>query len=39
VAQQIKSIADKDCKRRGGEAVITYINCEDGVATASWDCV
>ena len=43
VAQQLTSIAEKDCKRQGKEALITYMSCtgdgSGGNADFAYTCV
>jgi hypothetical protein len=39
VAQRLTAVAEKACKVQGKEAVITYMNCENGVADLAYACV
>ena len=39
VAQRLTSVAEKACKAQGKDFVVTYMNCENGVADFGYACV
>jgi hypothetical protein len=39
IADQLISIAEKACKAQGKEMVVTWMNCENGVADFAYECV
>ena len=39
IAQRLTSVAEKACKAQGKEFLITYMNCENGVADIGYVCV
>lgn len=39
IAQSVVAVAEKQCKQRGGDVLITYLSCEDGVASMSYLCI
>jgi hypothetical protein len=39
VARDAMSVAEKACKRQGGEMVVTYMDCENGEISMRYVCM